>query len=139
MVNSSFAINPGVFRKLPFEPGKDFSAVIAFASVPSVIAVPEHSPIHGFKDLIAAGFAPELIRAACAEHRLIRISPDVVVTPEFEARAQAIVATGAKPPGMTVSAFREALGTSRKYALPILEYFDAKGVTKRQGDVRLLR
>ncbi|WP_416051618.1 tripartite tricarboxylate transporter substrate binding protein [Cupriavidus basilensis] len=55
VVNSSFAINPGVFRKLPFEPGKDFSAVIAFASVPSVIAVPEHSPIHSVKDLIAAG------------------------------------------------------------------------------------
>jgi selenocysteine-specific elongation factor len=38
-----------------------------------------------------------------------------------------------------VSSFRQALGTSRKYAVPILEHFDATGVTKRQGDVRVLR
>ncbi|WP_059414951.1 tripartite tricarboxylate transporter substrate binding protein [Cupriavidus basilensis] len=58
MVNSSFAINPAVFGKLPFSPRKDFGAVVAFASVPSVIAVPAHSPIHGFADLLAAGRAP---------------------------------------------------------------------------------
>ena len=42
-------------------------------------------------------------------------------------------------PSITVSDFRQALGTSRKYALPLLEYFDAHGVTRRHGDVRLLR
>ncbi len=38
--------------------------------------------------------------------------------------------------GITVSAFRESLGTSRKYALPMLEYFDRTGVTRRDGDLR---
>ncbi|CAG2152043.1 hypothetical protein LMG31506_04519 [Cupriavidus yeoncheonensis] len=55
IVNSSFAINPGVFKKLQFDPKNDFSAVITFASVPSVIAVPQNSGIHTFKDLLAAG------------------------------------------------------------------------------------
>ena len=41
--------------------------------------------------------------------------------------------------GITVSAFREALGTSRKYALPILEWFDQRGVTRREGDLRFPR
>ena len=34
---------------------------------------------------------------------------------------------------------RDATGTSRKYIVPLLEYFDAQGVTKRDGDVRTLR
>lgn len=55
IVNSSFAINPGVFKKLQFDPKNDFSAVITFASVPSVIAVPQNSGIRTFKDLLAAG------------------------------------------------------------------------------------
>jgi selenocysteine-specific elongation factor len=37
-----------------------------------------------------------------------------------------------------VSRFREALGTTRKYALPLLERFDALGITRRDGDVRRL-
>jgi selenocysteine-specific elongation factor len=40
---------------------------------------------------------------------------------------------------LTVSAFRELLGTTRKYAVPLLEYFDQQGVTRRQGDLRVLR
>jgi selenocysteine-specific elongation factor len=34
---------------------------------------------------------------------------------------------------------RDLLGTSRKYVVPLLEYFDARGVTKRVGDARTLR
>ncbi|XOT95371.1 tripartite tricarboxylate transporter substrate-binding protein, partial [Alcaligenes pakistanensis] len=33
MVNSSFAVNPAVFDKLPFDPKKDFAAVSNFAFV----------------------------------------------------------------------------------------------------------
>lgn len=33
---------------------------------------------------------------------------------------------------------KEALGVTRKHAIPLLEYFDAQGVTRREGDVRLL-
>jgi len=41
--------------------------------------------------------------------------------------------------GMTVSALREALGTSRKYAVPLAEYLDSTGVTRRVGDLRFPR
>jgi selenocysteine-specific elongation factor len=91
------------------------------------------------RELVAAGFGPELIRAACADGRLIRVSTDVVISPGLLHRAEAIVRERGGPPGLTVSVFREALGTSRKYALPILEYFDSKGLTRRSGDVRILR
>ena len=42
------------------------------------------------------------------------------------------------PAGMTMSDLRKELGTSRKYAVPILEYLDASGFTIRSGDVRTL-
>jgi selenocysteine-specific elongation factor len=36
-----------------------------------------------------------------------------------------------------VSEFKDAAKTSRKYAVPLLEYFDRKGITRRQGDFRV--
>lgn len=40
--------------------------------------------------------------------------------------------------GMTMSDIRQLLGTSRKYAIPILEYLDAIAFTIRDGDLRRL-
>lgn len=39
---------------------------------------------------------------------------------------------------MTVSDFRDVLQTTRKYAIPLLEYLDSRKVTMRVGDVRKL-
>ena len=38
----------------------------------------------------------------------------------------------------TVAALKDAMGTSRRYAVPLLEYFDTQGVTVRSGDIRSL-
>jgi selenocysteine-specific elongation factor len=43
----------------------------------------------------------------------------------------------ANPEGVTVAQVRDALGTTRKHALPLLAQFDATGVTRRRGDVRI--
>ena len=40
--------------------------------------------------------------------------------------------------GFQLAALRDRLGTSRKFVLLFLEYFDAQGVTIRKGDVRTL-
>lgn len=37
-----------------------------------------------------------------------------------------------------VSAFKDLAGVSRKYAIPLLEYFDSQRVTVRQGDKRII-
>jgi len=39
---------------------------------------------------------------------------------------------------ITLGAFRDMLGVSRRDALALLEYFDAVRVTKRSGDTRVL-
>jgi selenocysteine-specific elongation factor len=37
-----------------------------------------------------------------------------------------------------VPTFKELAGVSRKYAIPLLEYFDREQVTRRTGDKRVI-
>ncbi|MFL5737993.1 MAG: selenocysteine-specific translation elongation factor [Actinomycetota bacterium] len=101
------------------------------------VAVAEPTP-PTVPELVASGTKRDAIEAATTTGKLVRISPELVMTPELVAEAERIVRElGAS--GITVSAFREGLATSRKFALPLLEYFDARGITLRRGDVRVLR
>lgn len=61
MVNSSFAINPGVYGNLGFDPKGDFQAVINVAFVPSVLIVPQDSPYRTLTDWMEAGRKPGAI------------------------------------------------------------------------------
>ncbi|WP_415807475.1 tripartite tricarboxylate transporter substrate binding protein [Bordetella muralis] len=61
MVNSSFAINPGVYGNLGFDPKRDFQAVINVAFVPSVLIVPQDSPYRTLTDWMDAGRKPGAI------------------------------------------------------------------------------
>ena len=40
---------------------------------------------------------------------------------------------------ITTPQFKEMTGASRKYVIPLIEYFDSKNVTLRVGDSRKLR
>jgi selenocysteine-specific elongation factor len=94
----------------------------------------------GVELLVEEGFTRELIEAAVSTGLLVRVSDGLVVTPELAARAEETARReGAAPQGLTVSRFRELLGTTRKYALPLLELMDRSGITRRDGDVRRLR
>ncbi|HAN08089.1 MAG TPA: selenocysteine-specific translation elongation factor [Acidimicrobiaceae bacterium] len=42
-----------------------------------------------------------------------------------------------KPQGVTVAEIRDALGTTRKFALPLCAHFDRTGITRRRDDLRL--
>ena len=54
---------------------------------------------------------------------------------EAARRVSALLTT--TPEGVTVAQVRDALGTTRKHALPLLAHLDATGVTRRRGDVRM--
>jgi selenocysteine-specific elongation factor len=41
------------------------------------------------------------------------------------------------PEGVTVAQVRDALGTTRKHALPLLAQLDASGITRRRSDLRI--
>jgi selenocysteine-specific elongation factor len=66
---------------------------------------------------------------------LIRLADGVYVHRDVIAAAREKMATR-KGEQIDVSQFKDFFGLSRKVAIPLLEYFDKAGVTKRQGDVR---
>jgi selenocysteine-specific elongation factor len=42
-----------------------------------------------------------------------------------------------QPQGFTVSELRDAVGTTRKHAVPLANELDARGITRRRGDLRI--
>jgi selenocysteine-specific elongation factor len=90
------------------------------------------------RELVTQGIAPALIDAAARAGSVVRIAPDIVVTPSLVDRALDLIrARGAD--GISVSAIREGLDTSRKYAVPLAEWLDREGRTVRRGDLRFPR
>jgi selenocysteine-specific elongation factor len=89
-------------------------------------------------ELRASGVAAGVLDAAVRSGALVRISPELVLSRELVERAGAIVREAGSD-GITVSALRERLGTSRKYAVPLAEHLDRTGVTRRSGDLRFAR
>jgi selenocysteine-specific elongation factor len=89
-------------------------------------------------ELQTAGFERSLIDAVVRSGALARIAPDLLLTSGFVQRAEDIVREAGQS-GITVSAVRERLGTSRKYAVPLMEHLDRTGVTRRSGDLRFAR
>jgi len=89
-------------------------------------------------ELRASGVTAGVLDAAVRSGALVRISPELVLSRELVERAGAIVREAGSD-GITVSALRERLGTSRKYAVPLAEHLDRTGVTRRSGDLRFAR
>ena len=79
------------------------------------------------------------LRLAVSDGQLIHIEKQMYLHCEVEAKVKQQLSDALnEQDGMTMSAIRELLGTSRKYAVPVCEYLDRTGFTKRQGDVRVL-
>ena len=83
---------------------------------------------------------PQLFAVAAGAGELVQISPDYWLHTSVERDARLAVqnAWGGKG-GFTVSELRELLGTTRKYAVPLCEYWDRVGFTVRSGDRRTVK
>jgi selenocysteine-specific elongation factor len=89
-------------------------------------------------ELRGRGYDHETVEAAIRSGDLVRIAPDLVLSRGFVERAiEAVREAGAD--GITVSAVRVRLGTSRRYAVPLMEHLDRVGATRRSGDLRFAR
>jgi len=98
---------------------------------------------HSFTTLTqAAGRARDLseaLDALFAIGALLRIGDDVYRRSQVESAKTRIAGVIAKNGAATMAQLRDALGTSRKYSLPLMEYLDSTGFTIRDGDLRRLR
>ena len=70
---------------------------------------------------------------------LVKVAADLLFHREAIESARAAMAAHLEDRGqMSVAEFRDLIGSSRKYVVPLLEYFDTKRVTRRVGDMRVL-
>jgi len=91
-------------------------------------------------EVAADGFAKaedrELTAFLETAGRLYRVGDGFAVSPDLYERGAETIRTLAP---ITLSAFRDALGVSRRIAQLLLERYDADGLTRRVGDERVLR
>lgn len=81
----------------------------------------------------------DILNLLAKEGSLVRISDTMYIpTTVFQDMIQKLKNFFRNKPEMTVAEFRDVLGTSRKYALPLLEYLDSHKITLRVGDIRKL-
>jgi selenocysteine-specific elongation factor len=85
------------------------------------------------------GLDRELVAALDERGDLVRIGTEAVFLPDAVAGfAELIVTELSTVPTITVARARDLSGSSRKHVLPLLQFLDDHGLTRRQGDERIL-
>jgi len=85
-------------------------------------------------ELAALGLRTAEIAAAARAGRLLRLAPGVVLLTDTVRRSVRVLAGLPQP--FTASEAREALGTTRKVIIPLLEHLALQGRTRRDADGR---
>jgi selenocysteine-specific elongation factor len=81
--------------------------------------------------------AQKIVTLLLRDKVLVKISDELVFhRSALEQLRRLLVAQKAESPKIDVAKFKELTGVSRKYAIPLLEYFDREHVTRRVGDAR---
>jgi selenocysteine-specific elongation factor len=109
-----------LFRQRPFNP-------------PSLQEVTEETKA-------AAEKVQKILRILIEHERLVRIEKDLFFHSEAVEQARQKLISFINKEGMLESVkFKYLLDTTRKYAIPLLDYFDRIGVTRRVGYTRYLK
>ncbi|MGY1688786.1 selenocysteine-specific translation elongation factor [Geodermatophilus sp. SYSU D01105] len=83
-------------------------------------------------DLATAGLGPRELAAAVRDGQLVKIADGVYLAPGVEQAARDRLS--GVPAPFTLSQARSAWGTTRRVAVPLMEWLDARGVTERLPD-----
>jgi selenocysteine-specific elongation factor len=83
--------------------------------------------------------AIDILNILAKERSIVRISESLYLSAaSYEGMISLLQTFFSKKAELTIAEFRDMLNTSRKYALPFLEYLDSNRITLRTGDVRKL-
>ncbi len=83
--------------------------------------------------------AQKLVTLLMRDKILVKVSEELVFHRDALAALRSKIATHKlKSAKIDVAAFKDLAGISRKYAIPLLEYFDRERVTRRDGDTRVI-
>ena len=82
----------------------------------------------------------EVIRLLEREGSVVRVTTDMYfLANSIDQLRQTLRKHLTEKGEMTAASFRDLIGSSRKYTIPLLEYFDRDGLTIRIGDIRRLK
>ena len=89
---------------------------------------------------VEARRSEKLLQLLLREKALHRVTPDLIFHRQALAELRAKLANFKKANSerISVPAFKDLTGITRKYAIPLLEYLDRERVTRRQGDERVI-
>jgi selenocysteine-specific elongation factor len=84
--------------------------------------------------------AEKLLHMLLREKSLIRVSPELIFHQDALTHLKQRLSTYkiSKGERISVPAFKDLTGITRKYAIPLLEYLDRERVTRRAGDERVI-
>jgi len=102
-------------------------------TVPALKEALEKLPVEALR-------AQKILQILLREQVLVRVATDLVFHRAALDRLGVLLADYKKQrgPRMSVPAFKELTGITRKYAIPLLEYLDRERVTRRMGDERVI-
>ncbi len=96
-------------------------------------------PVDDLRRLGPTDAVDDVLQLLVDEGHVVAVAPDLrVATSALDAVRQTLVQMAVEGREITVATLRDRLGTSRRYALALLEYFDTIRVTRRVGDRRVL-
>ena len=83
----------------------------------------------------------KLFQQLLSSGELVRVNPEIVISSKIlDGLIERVRVFADRSPdrSIDVAKFKEIAGVSRKYAIPLLEYFDQRRITARRGDKRLV-
>jgi len=102
-------------------------------AVPSLSAALSKVPVEAER-------ARKILQMLIREGTLVKVAEDFVFHRTAVARLRELIAKYRQERGdrITVVAFKDVAGVSRKYAIPLLEFLDREHVTRRVGEERVI-
>jgi selenocysteine-specific elongation factor len=128
-----------VLKRSTHRPALPLNRLPAAARIRAALAAKPLEP-PSRKELAPDAAAREALAFLLRASEVIELSPEILLSaPTFARANQAIRQFLVQHGPATVSELRQALGTSRRVMLPLLEKLDRDGTTIREGDKRRLK
>ncbi len=115
-----------------------FERVVPVDPAQPLVPVPLDGVVGELRRARTAGLS-QAFDTLVATGALVKVGADVYRGRQIAEIRRRLEAAIRRDGPITMARFRDAVGTSRKYAVPLMEWFDATGVTVRDGDLRALR
>jgi selenocysteine-specific elongation factor len=133
-----FACAQGAIKRRSHRPSLPRALAGAGEKIRAALAARPFDP-PARKELIADAAAQQALRFLSETGEVITLNEEVVLSADVLAQMKSRIAHLLRSGPATVSELRQALGTTRRIVVPLLEHCDRAGLTSRQGDRRTLR